>query len=137
MSYLERLRTVEHEKTGTLATDKTDRRAFVSFVSSLGAPFPRGDDCDADLSEARSNQHSSQRLCSVCGQPARGAPVARRGRAMVLRRPSARQSWERLNMIAYDKNPVRPNWWHGERSWALARIMLAEQAREALGLVED
>jgi hypothetical protein len=71
MSYLERLRTVEHEKTGTLATDKTDRRAFVSFVSSLGAPFPRGDDCDADLSEARSNQHSSQRLCSVCGQPAR------------------------------------------------------------------
>ena len=25
---------------------------------------------------------------------------------MVLRRPSARQSWERLNMIAYHKNPV-------------------------------
>ena len=71
MSYLERLRAVEHEKTGTLATDKADRSPCVSFVGSLGAPFPRGDYFDANLSEARSNQHSSQRLCSVCGQPAR------------------------------------------------------------------
>src|ERR1700722_9200298 len=66
-------------KAGTkhLGTDITDKSPSVSFVSSLGAPFPRGDDCDADLSEARSNQHSSQRLCSVCGQPARFGYVVR------------------------------------------------------------
>lgn len=67
MSYLERLRAIEHEKTGTLSTDKADKRASVGFVGAPGVPFSRG----ADLSETHSNQHSSQRQCSVCGQQAR------------------------------------------------------------------
>ena len=105
MSYLERLRAVEHEKTGTLGTDKADKRASVSFVSAPSTQFPG----EADLSEAHSNQHSSQRQCSVCGQQARfgygyTCGTARKGAGSARR--IARQSWERLNMIAYDKNPV-------------------------------
>jgi hypothetical protein len=40
MSYLERLPNVEHEKTGTLATDR--QKPFCQFCQFPGCPFSQG-----------------------------------------------------------------------------------------------